>query len=164
MTSLQALKQALEDQEYVQQYQAMVRAMPEHHRRWHAAMIVKQLKGKGATLVAKLTGLHRSTVYSGIKDLQNGIVDFTKDRQRKEHAVRPTVEERSPAIEEDLKEIIRFSTGGDPMGNQNACVRMSSRKIRDLLQAKGHEISHTTVIRLLKKQNLARKQSQKPVS
>jgi len=152
-TAGMTLREAAQDAEFVLNYQAMVKAMPEHHRRWHAAMMIRQNGGKGVAFVAKITGLSRPTVYKGIHELRQGKVDFESTRQRTslQPLGRPTVEQVDPTLETDLMEIIQFHTGGDPMKVGDRCVRLSSRNIRDRLRKKGHKIGHSTVIRLLKK-------------
>jgi DNA-binding phage protein len=151
--SCEMLAKLAKDEQYVHHYQDMIRAMPEHHRRWHAAMLVQQLDGKGIALIARITGLSRPTVYKGIRELKEGAVDFARPRQRAEHnGAPPTIEQRCPGIDEDLQKILNGNLGGDPMGNSTLCVRMSSRKILAELQRRGHNIkSHVAVIRLLKK-------------
>ena len=66
------------------------------------------------------------------------------------------IEDRSPGIMPDLERLLEDEIAGDPMTDAK-WVRSSTKKLRDKLRALGHQVSHTTVWRLLKRMRFALK-------
>jgi transposase len=73
---------------------------------------------------------------------------------------RKRVEERDPTLTGDLERLLADETAGDPMSDAK-WVRSSTQKLRDQLRALGHQVSHSTVHRLLMKMGFSLKFNKK---
>jgi transposase len=68
--------------------------------------------------------------------------------------------ERDPTLLGDLERLLGEETAGDPMSEEK-WVRSSTMKLRDQLNGLGHQLSHSTVHRLLKKMGFSLKFNKK---
>jgi hypothetical protein len=127
------------------------------HRLWAASEAIALGRG-GIKLIAAATGISRARISSGVQELRG-------------RATRPRVpsarqrggqfwEDRDPTLLPDLEELLADEIAGDPMTEQT-WVRISIRKVQNLLRAKGHDVGHCTVHRLLKKLGLSLRANKK---
>ena len=101
----------------------------------------------GVSVVARATGLSRTTVQRGVVDVQSGEASF-KGRVRREGAGRPRAVERDTTLRPDLEALIEPTSRGDP----KSPLRWTCKSVRRLaaeLQRTGHTVSHQTVSELL---------------
>ena len=101
----------------------------------------------GVSVVARATGLSRTTVQRGVVDVQSGEASF-KGRVRREGAGRPRAVERDTTLRPDLEALIGPTSRGDP----ESPLRWTCKSVRRLaaeLQRAGHTVSHQTVSELL---------------
>jgi hypothetical protein len=82
--------------------------------------------------------------------LENGQVNWDCQRQRRVGGGRKRIEQAHPGILDDLKKLIEDETAGDP-SSDDRWVNRTSRKLATAMGKLGHDISHVTLIRLLKK-------------
>ncbi len=68
----------------------------------------------GKTIVSNATGLSRTTIYQGIKDLTYPIDSRTKVQTRIKGGGRKSLISLQPEIKDQLKKLIEDTTCGDP--------------------------------------------------
>ena len=97
----------------------------------------------GVSLVGRVTGLARSTILRGQRELANGVA-LSPGRTRRPGGGRKKVRELEPGVVEDLERLVEPLSRGDPMSP----LRWTCRSIRSLaqsLQDMGHNASHRWV-------------------
>ena len=104
----------------------------------------------GISKVSNLTGLSRKTIGKGIQELESEDELKPPERLRKPGGGRKKAENRDPTLMNHLEDIMKESTSGDPMSLLK-WTHKSTYAIAEELQLKGHNVSHDTVRRLLKK-------------
>ncbi len=127
-------------------YAAIKDRLDERGRRLFVAA-EKAAAGYGGTAaVWRATGVARSTIIRGAKDLlaaSSGMV-----RVRREGAGRPLSSKANPALLEDLRRLVEPATMGDPM-RPLLWVSKSREKLAAALRAMNHVISANTVGKML---------------
>ena len=93
----------------------------------------------GIAEVIRITGFSRNTIKRGINELKSGVK--YDDRVRKTGGGRKYVEEKHPAIEDEIRKLIDGSTYGNPERVLSYTTE-SLRKIEAELKAKGIKVSH----------------------
>jgi len=129
-------------------YKEMAPVLDEQGRRRFAAMEAQALGRGGVSLMSKITGLARRTIYRGISDLRSKWTPGP-GRVRKSGAGRKKKTSEDPTLLADLKSLVEPVTRGDP----TAKLLYTSRSVRKLtkeLTALGHDVSHTAVCKILK--------------
>jgi hypothetical protein len=126
--------------------------MTERLRRHWAASEAQSLGRGGVTLVSQATGLSRTTITSGLRELRQRAAspqdELSCDRVRNFGAGRPLAEENDPQLLADLQAMIEPATRGDPQSPLRwTCL--STRNLADALCSRGHAVSHQTVAALL---------------
>ena len=124
--------------------------MPENVRRWNAALLAIQLGYGGMKIAGEISGLSQSTLHKARQELENGQVDWDCPRQRRPGGGRKQVEKTHPDLLNDLKKLAEEETAGNP-SSDDRWVNRTSRKLATAMKKLGHDVSHVTVIRLLKK-------------
>ena len=128
-------------------YKEMAPVLDEQSRRRFAALEAQALGRGGVSLMSKITGLARRTIYRGLSDIRNKH-SAGPGRIRKIGAGRKKKVSEDATILDDLKSLVEATTRGDPTGP----LRYTSRSVRKLtkeLNRMGHEVSHPVVGRLL---------------
>jgi hypothetical protein len=128
-------------------YTLLKPALNERARRLWAATEAMALGHGGIEAVAQATGISRSTVSRGIKELKGGAA-VEPARTRRPGGGRKRNVEKNPELLADLDALVEPTTSGAP----DAPLRWTSksvRKLADELQAKGHAASHQLVANLL---------------
>jgi hypothetical protein len=120
-------------------------------RRW-AACEAQTLGRGGATVVAQATGLSRTTIWSGLRELQqqteNPHEELPPQRVRASGAGRPLVEDNDPTLLDALEALVEPTSRGDPQSPLRwTCL--STRHLAESLCNQGHPVSHQTVAVLL---------------
>jgi Rhodopirellula transposase DDE domain len=129
-------------------YKEMAPVLDEQSRRRFAALEAQALGRGGVSLMARITGLARRTIYRGISDIQNNC-SAEPGRIRKSGAGRKKKASQDPTLIADLKDLVGPATRGDPMQP----LLWTSRSLRNLskeLANKGHEVCPTVVGNLLR--------------
>lgn len=101
----------------------------------------------GISLVSRATGASRTTIRTGIKDL-NTASEEEIGRVRKPGGGRKRIVDADPSIRNDLTELVEPTTRGDPESPLR-WTTASTRKLFKALKNKGHAISHSRVADLL---------------
>jgi len=80
------------------QINVVMSRLDEQQRRWYAAVEANRHDRKGEELVSKITGLDEKTIRRGQAELANDLVNRPEDRVRLPGAGRPTVEKKTPPL------------------------------------------------------------------
>ncbi len=132
-------------------YQKLLPYLNEKTRRIWAATEAQSLGWGGITLVAKATGLSRTTIHSGINLLEKSATEKTKENSSKIRATgggRKLIEEKDAMLLIDLESLVEPMTMGDP----ESILKWTSKSVVKLaaaLNLGGHRISPKTVYNLL---------------
>jgi len=124
----------------------------ERMRRPWAACEAMTLQRGGVTLVAQATGLSRTTIGTGMRELRHPdqvpAACLPPQRMRHAGAGRPCLEQSDSTLVKDLEALVEATTRGDPQ----APLRWTCKSTRTLaaeLQHPGHSVSYRTVAALL---------------
>jgi Rhodopirellula transposase DDE domain len=128
-------------------YQEMAPVLDEQSRRRFVALESRALGHGGVSLMTRITGLARSTIYRGFSDIRHG-VSAAPGRIRKNGGGRKTKASQDRTLLLDLKRLVEPATRGDPMRPLLWTCR-SLRNLAKALAKKGHEVCPTVVGNLL---------------
>lgn len=131
-------------------FQAMAPVLDERSRRQWAAAEALELGWGGVTQVAAATGLSRTTIASGRRELASqraGAVP--SQRLRREGGGRKGLDEKDPGLWDALDALIDPVTRGDPESPLRWTCK-STRRLAAELCHQGHPISARTVAALLR--------------
>jgi len=135
-------------------FEALRPQMAERLRRhWAAAEAVALGRG-GITAVAAATGMSRTTITRGIRELRGAEAPgdasgLPPGRSRRRGGGRKSLTETDPTLLADLEALVEPSTRGDPQSPLRwTCT--STRKLAEALRRKGHHIGARAVAALLK--------------
>jgi hypothetical protein len=127
-------------------YAAVKSRLDERGRRLFVAA-EKAAAGYGGTAaVSRATGVARSTIIRGAKDLVDAASIAV--RVRRKGAGRPLASKADPTVLEDLRRLVEPATLGDPM-RPLLWVSKSREKLAAALRAMNHAISANTVGKML---------------
>jgi DDE family transposase len=126
--------------------------MNERMRRHWAACEAMTLQRGGVTLVAQATGLSRTTIWAGLRELRHPedvpADDLPLERSRHTGAGHPFLEEADPTLVNDLETLLEATTRGDPQSPLRWTCK-STRNLAEELKRQGHGVSYRTVAALL---------------
>jgi transposase len=128
-------------------YSALVPVLTERSRRLWAATEARALGHGGIALVERATGISRSTIVRGLRDLESGQA-LSAERTRRPGGGRKRTTAKDPTLREDLDSLVEPTASGAP----DSPLRWTSKSVRRLaeeLQAMGHVASHRLVADLL---------------
>jgi Rhodopirellula transposase DDE domain len=122
--------------------------MTERMRRHWASCEAMTLPRGGVTLVAQATGLSRTTIWAGLRELQDPDDDLPAERARHAGAGRPLLRQADPTLVKDLEALVEPTTRGDPQSPLRWTCK-STRNLAEELKHQGHCVSYRTVAALL---------------
>src|SRR5437870_901403 len=128
-------------------YREMAPVLNEQSRRRFAALEAQALGRGGVSMMARISGLARSTIYHGLSDIRDNVA-AAPGRVRKVGGGRKRKASEDPTLVVDLKSLVEPVTRGDPMQP----LLWTTRSLRNLVEAlakKGHEVCPTVVGDLL---------------
>jgi len=131
-----------------QRYRAMALVLNEQSRRRFAALEAQALGRGGISLMARISGLARSTIYHGLRDIR-GNVSAPAGRIRKHGGGRKKKALEDPSLVADLKSLVEPVTRGDPT-QPLLWTTCSLRHLAQELAKKGHKVCPTVVGDLLR--------------
>lgn len=135
-----------------QQFLKVLDTLNESQRRWYVAREAKRIGRRGVTLMNRLTGMSRTTIILGVKELDNSKKLGYENRVRKPGGGRKRLETKNPSLLLLLDKIMEDSTAGDPMGLLKWTSK-STAQIAQELTKRGHAISDESVRRKLHEQD-----------
>jgi hypothetical protein len=121
--------------------------LDERQRRLLAGAQARALGRGGIAAVARASGMSRSTVHTGITEIDQD--PEPAGRVRRPGAGRPTAVDRDPGLLAALDALVEPTSRGDPESPLRWTCK-STRKLADELTALGHPVSAKTVARLLR--------------
>jgi hypothetical protein len=128
-------------------YTALAPVLTERSRRLWAATEARALGRGGIERVKEATGLARSTIERGIRELESD-EPLSPERTRRPGGGRKRAADKDVTLTADLEALVEPTASGDP----DSPLRWTSKSVRrlaDELRAQGHEVSHTLVAELL---------------
>src|SRR5712671_1121670 len=129
-------------------YREMAPVLNEQSRRRFVALEAHALGRGGVSLMTRISGLARSTIYHGLSDIRHN-VSAPEGRTRKKGGGRKKKAIQDPTLVADLKRLVEAVTRGDPMRP----LLWTTRSLRNLvseLARKGHTVCPTVVGDLLR--------------
>lgn len=147
-----------------QKYNNLSAVLTEMGRRIWAATEADALGYGGISVVSRATGLSRTTIKAGLKELAEGSEEKPEQapssRIRRCGGGRKTIVENDPTVIDDLELLIAPHTRGDPMSPLRWTSK-STAKLAEELKAKGHRISARSVANLLRSQGYSLQSNRK---
>jgi Rhodopirellula transposase DDE domain len=128
-------------------YREMAPVLNEQSRRRFVALEARALGRGGVSMMARISGLARSTIYHGLVDIDDD-VSVAPGRVRKVGGGRRKKTSEDPTLVADLKRLVEPVTRGDPMQP----LLWTTRSLRNLVTAlaeQGHKVCPTVVGDLL---------------
>ncbi len=130
-------------------YRAVAPGLTERSRRLWAASEAGALGHGGIALVERATGISRSTISRGMREVASGAHEtLPPERTRRPGGGRKRASEKDATLVADLEALVEPTASGDP----DSPLRWTSKSVRhlaDALQAMGHAVSHRLVATLL---------------
>lgn len=129
-------------------YREMEPVLNEQSLRRFVALEAQALGRGGVSLMARISGLARSTIYHGLSDIRDN-VSAPAGRVRKQGGGRKKKSSQDPTLVADLRRLVEPATRGDPM----QALLWTTRSLRNLvngLAEKGHRVCPTVVGDLLR--------------
>jgi hypothetical protein len=134
--------------EVASKYRALDPVMDERMRRLWAGAEAMAIGGGGISLVARATGLSRTTVRDGLAEVTVGPTMEEVVRVRRPGAGRRTLEQLNPEMTTTLESLVDPVTRGDPMSPLRWTSK-STRKLAEELRRLGHPVSPQKVGQML---------------
>jgi len=132
-----------------QVFQALAPTLDERMRRLVAAALAQALGRGGITLVSQATGVARSTIDRGLRELaEPPTVPPADQRIRRPGGGRKPLTQTDPTLLSDLEALVDPVTRGDPQSPLRWTAK-STRQLAAQLRGAGHRVSHETVAELL---------------
>jgi len=128
-------------------YQALSGALNERQRRLWAAAETVSLGYAGLSIVARATGMSRTTIRKGIKELERE-QHLPPERSRHPGGGRKKGIEHQPTLKPSLDAIVEPTAKGDPMSPLRWTTH-STRRLAEMLRELGFNVSKTQVCQLL---------------
>jgi hypothetical protein len=129
-----------------ERFTAVERDLNERSRRLLAAVEAKTAGHGGITAVSHATGVARSTISRGLKDLADP--GSLSGDVRRPGGGGPTLIAKDPALLESLRRLVEPATMGDPM-RPLMWVSKSHAKLAAALREMGHKIADSSIPKLL---------------
>ena len=125
--------------------------LDEQARRLWAAAEAQALGHRGISVVARATGLSRTTIHQGVKDIEGLREKKALEKGRRIRAPgggRKPISEHDPMLRQDIERLVQPTTRGDPESPLRWTCK-STRQLATTLQAQGHEVGRQKVADLL---------------
>jgi hypothetical protein len=132
-----------------EKYGIVGEVLDERGRRLWAAAEAKYLPHGGVSIVSKATGMSRTTIHAGMKELEaEERRSIPVGRSRKPGGGRKSVTHHAPDILEALDKLVEPTTRGDPQSPLRWTCK-STRQLAAELQRQGYQIGDRKVADLL---------------
>ena len=141
---------------------AILPHLDERQRRLFAAAEAKAAGYGGIAAVSRVTRIAASTIGRGLKDLE-APAPPSPGAVRRPGGGRKSLSATNPRLLEDLNGLVEPSARGDPMSPLRWTCK-SLRRLSAELKKLGHQISHTVVGELLKKQKFSLQANRKTLA
>lgn len=127
-------------------FRALLPVLDERMRRLWAANEARALGWGGIATVAEATGLSRTTIRVGLKELHSPNLKPRNDFEgvRQKGAGRPSLDQIDGTLRQALKSLLLASTEKDPHTPLHWTCKSTRRLAQDLAH-QGHQVSHATL-------------------
>jgi len=125
--------------------------LSESQKRWMSAQRAIEMGFGGITEMRKITGMSRTTITKGIRELKENNLQ-KKKRIRNEGAGRKSIKHNNDNLLVELNKIMNENTAGNPMSKIKWTCK-STRNIAEELNLRGFNVSYKTVYNLLSEQD-----------
>lgn len=134
------------------------RSLPEDHRRRYAALEALKIGFGGIAYVARVLGMSRRTVYTGIRELEamgHGDSDLPQrpsggpERIRRPGGGRPKATQSQTGLEETLEEVLEAHSAGSPTDADVRWTELKPKQLAQKLLHRGYQIGRNTAAKLL---------------
>ena len=129
-------------------YEMLGGAVDERVRRLFVAAESLAIGRGGQVAVSRATGVSRTTIQQGIRELQRPELRAVKGRVRRPGGGRKSAVVLDPTLRDDLERLVEPTSRGDPESPLRWTLK-SVRKLAAELKAQGHQTSHRVVAELL---------------
>jgi hypothetical protein len=131
-------------------YEALSGRLNEATLRLWAAVEARALGRGGVMAVSRASGISRTTIYAGMRELDAVSQKRAEDagRIRAPGGGRKRLADKDPALLGDLDALVEPSTRGDPQSPLRWTCK-STPRLAEELRAKGHKVSQRTICDLL---------------
>ncbi len=145
-------------------------SLPEDHRRRYAAVEALKIGRGGITYVAKVLGMSRRTIYTGIRELDAMDDDGrwppqrpsgSTQRIRRPGGGRPKATECQVGLEQALEDILEVHSAGSPTDPQVVWTDLKPMQLAGQLLRYGFEIGRNTAAKLLDRAGYRRRSLRK---
>ena len=126
----------------------LLSTLNETDKRRFAALRALELGHGGIQMVHEITGIARSTISTGVRELQDKRKLHSFERQRVVGAGRKKTESYDKKIITNIEQILSENTAGNPMSSL-VWTHKSCRTLAEELLQNGHVVNKDTVARLL---------------
>jgi len=136
----------------------MLSLLDEKQKRVYLATEAKGLGRGGVKAVHELTGVSKTTIIRGKKELHEGTIE--QGRIRKSGGGRKSMSQKYNGIKDEIEKIIV----NDTLGNPEKVLLWTTKSLRNIeaaLHENGYKISHDTIGNLLKDMGYSLQQNQK---
>ena len=130
-------------------YEAVAGHLDERGLRLFAASEARAAGRGGIAAVSQITGIARSTIGRGLKDLEGEAAEWPYGRARRSGGGRKAATATQPGLRPALLQLVASATRGDPQAAL-LWVSRSQRHLASALTAAGYQVSANLVGRLLK--------------
>ncbi len=146
------------------------RSLPEDHRRRYAALEAMKIGFGGIAYVARVLGMSRRTVYTGIRELEAMSDDDAEpprrpsgrdNRIRRPGGGRPKVTQRQAGLEETVEDILEAHSAGSPTDETVRWTHLKPLHLSRELLRRGYEIARNTAAALLDRAGYRRRRLRK---
>jgi transposase len=131
-----------------QRYHALAGVVDERVRRLMVAVEALAIGRGGQVAVAHATGVSRTTIQQGIREIRQPALRASKGRVRRSGGGRKSRLVMDSTLLEDLERLVEPTSRGDPESPLRWTCK-SVRKLAEELKAQGHQTSHRMVAELL---------------
>ena len=137
----------------------MLPILDERQKRIFLALEANALGRGGVKLIHEISGISQTTIIRGKKELK-GTEIVANNRIRKPGGGRKKLTEKYETLKDEIEKIVADKTYGNPE-NPLAWTTKSLRNLKEQLKAKGYEVNHDTVGKILKELGYSLQQNQK---
>jgi len=128
-------------------FETMEGHLNERQQRLLTAAVADALGYGGISTLSRITGMSRTTITSGHKELKDS-EELYEGKVRKKGGGRKKIRDKDQTLMDDLESLIEPVTRGDPESPLRWSCK-STRKLAEELGQTGHDVSHVTLSTLL---------------
>jgi len=134
------------------------RSLPEDHRRRYAAIEALKIGYGGVAYVARVLGMSRRTIHTGIRELEQMGNDDPEhprrpsgdaERVRRPGGGRPPITERKPLLKSILQAVLQVHRAGSPTDEHVRWTDLKPLQLAQRLLERGIEVSRNSAAALL---------------